>query len=102
MLEKLIGAWEAWLGSGQRIAAGLLIAKRENDIQACGDLSDTDLLGRMEKDLKLSPPLSHPLPIQCTCTEVHDTFAAMRKSSSGAPLSSPFSLAPAQFASPPF
>jgi len=59
-LEKLIGAWEALLGSGQGIAAGLLITKRENDIQACGDVSDTDLLGRMERDLKLSPPQSPP------------------------------------------
>lgn len=78
LLDKLIeGAWEAWLGSGQGIAAGPLITKRENDIQVCGDLSDTDLLGRMERDVKLSPPLSCPLPIQCTCTEFHDIFAAM-------------------------
>lgn len=71
--EVVEGAWEAWLGAGQGIAAGLLITERENDIQACGDLSDTYLLGRMEKDLKLSPSLSHPLPIQCICTEFHDT-----------------------------
>lgn len=72
--EVVEGAWEAWLGSGQGIAAGLLITERENDIQACGDLSDTYLLDRMEKDLKLSPSLSHPLPLQCTCTEFHDTL----------------------------
>lgn len=101
MLEKLVeGVWEAWLGSGQGIAAGLLITERESDIQACGDLSDTDLLGRMERDLKLSPRLHYPLPIQCTCTELHDTFTAMQKTSSGGPLS-PFSLVPAQFAVPP-